>query len=174
MNNYKEIFTIDPGISNGSISRMIGSDIKSWNIDKMKKFENLVIFWDEQVNKCQNPLIIIEKISDYSDDFQNTGRAFRLQKLKSHYIELLSIIKLRGIPYIEVMPKSWQKYLSIYKPGEEYDDRKHRFKAIAERLFSMYKVTLKNCDSLLLLVFTRKKLNYDPLWIQENIKNEKS
>jgi len=93
--------------------------------------------------------------------------------LKNHYAEIRACLKINSIPYIEVMPLTWQRYLKIHIKKEDYSIRKHRYQDIAKDLFPQIKVTLKNCDSLLLLEFGEKKLYYDPLWIRQNIQTKK-
>lgn len=169
-----EIFGVDPGISNGSISKFSNNKYESQNM--FREQDDLFDFWRQQKETCKNPLVFIENITTYSSDYgkkENIGRAYGLDKLKRHYSELRSSIRMAGIPYIEIMPIHWQKYLKIHIKGEDYRTRKKRYQDIACEMFPAIKVTQKNCDALLLIEFARRKLKYDPMWVIQNIKKKK-
>lgn len=168
----KEIFTIDPGI-NGAISKYRSDRLESWNLEKMKTFEEQNYFFEYQKSICKLPLVFIENITTYQADASNVGKMFQLDKLKRHYADLRCALKNSGFPFIEVMPIHWMKYLNIYIPGEDRNVRKKRFKDIAKDDFPEIKVTLKNADSLLLINFARQKLKHDNLWILKNTKEPK-
>lgn len=160
-----EIFAVDPGSSNGGIVKFNGERYESWALSKIKDFEDLVKFWKYQAEICKLPLITLEMITTFNPDASNIGRMHRLNKLKNHYVELKSAIKLSKIQYIEVMPSSWQKYLQIHIDGEDYEIRKKRYKDISRDWFPGYNITGWNADAFLMIEFTRKKLKYDQRWI---------
>lgn len=169
----KEIFGVDPGISNGSIAKYSGS---GYEITPMyRDFNDLFDFWRAQKENCNNPLIFLENITTFSKDYgdkESVGRAFGLDKLKRHYTELRSAIKAAGIPYVEVMAVHWQRYLQIQIKGEDYRTRKKRYQDIAVEMFPSIKVTQKNCDALLLVEFAKRKLKYEPLWVIQKTKKK--
>lgn len=167
------LFGIDPGISNGAISKSTEYKLESWNIEKLKNFDDMNDFFKYQSEICKLPLVILEMITTYPIDSKEIGRMYQLQKLKNHYAEIRACLKINSIPYIEVMPVVWQKYLKIHIKREDYSIRKHRYQDIAKDLYPQIKVTLKNCDSLLLIEFGKRKLYYDPLWIKANTKTKK-
>lgn len=166
----KEIFTIDPGRLNGGIVKYTDK-YEVYQMSKMNDFVVLVDFWKSQAAICKVPLVFIEKINTFSSD---TGpRQWRLDKLKKHYTELISAIKLSGIPYVEVMPVVWQSYLKIRIKSEEYDARKNRFKDIAKEWFGDQKVYGWNADAFLMMRFAQHKLNYDHRWIISRLNEKK-
>jgi hypothetical protein len=174
------IFTIDPGRSNGAIVKY-SLITKRLEIHKMEKFKELSDFSDYfryQKSICKLPVCFMEKITSFPSDYNkgNIGKAFNLDKLKDHFVELRTSLKLAQIPTIEIMPRSWQQYLNHYIAGEDYKIRKARFKDIAKDEFSFEKVTLWNADALLLVQFAKKKLKYDSLWVvqQMRIKERKT
>jgi hypothetical protein len=97
---------------------------------------------------------------------------YQMNKLKDHYVELRSALKLAKIQYVEVMPGSWQKYLEIHKSGEDYRVRKDRYKDIAKSWFPSVRVAAWNSDALLLIEFGRKKLKYDNRWVLQRLKKK--
>jgi len=178
-----EIFGIDPGKSNGGFAKWNGERYEVWSIKKITSFDALVDFWKYQAEICKLPLVFIEQITTYPADFGNEGmtnekrsmmigRMYQMNKLKDHYVELRSALKLANIQFIEVMPSSWQKYLEIHKSGEDYKIRKERYKDIAASWFPSIQVTAWNSDALLLIEFGRKKLKYDNRWILNKLKKK--
>jgi hypothetical protein len=169
----KEIIGIDPGKSNGGVVKFNGERYETWPIKKMKTFEDMCDFFKYQAEICKMPLIFLEKITSFQGDFNDPnmkGRIFRMNKLKDHFVELKSAIKVSGINYIEIMPASWQKYLKIHQKGEEYKERKERYKDIAIDWFKGNKVVNWNADAFLIVEFGRTKLKYEPNWIHNRIK----
>ena len=167
----KELFTVDPGKSNGCILKYHPAD--GIELNKMPEtFEDLVDYFRYQQEICSVPMIFLEIVSLRKDD---TGKkAFRIQKMLNHYSELKSAIKLSGIPWIELHPRTWQTYLRIQIQGEDYDTRKTRFRDIATGWYPLEKVAKWNADALLILRFAQKKLDHDPLWILQNKKEPKN
>lgn len=182
-----ELFGIDPGISNGGITKYVpDKPIETLKMDKLKDFNDMCDWFRYQKEICKLPLVILENITSHSSDYGEKGetekqksirigRSMQLDKMKTHYAELRGAIKLARLPYIEVMPMSWQAYLKIRIKGEDYLVRKERFKDIAREFYPSVKVAAWNADSLLLVEFARRKLKYDRFWIVQNIKKpEKS
>lgn len=167
----KEVIAIDPGKSNGGIVISFGDN--KYRTIALKKLNdiNLLKQWlNDAKEACKLPLIIIEKINTYPGDYNDIGRAYGLEKLKQHYAELMSVVKLSGINYIPVMPRSWQNYIGIYEKGEDYKVRKERYKDIASDWFPGQKVVGWNADAFLLVEFAKKKLKYEPRWIHNKLK----
>lgn len=176
-----EIFGVDPGKSNGGISKYKNGKIETWNMKDISDFTDLCDFWKQQKETSKQPLIFIEKISTFKADLTNVppskkdeyiGRQRNMDKLKIHYVELISAIKVAEIPFIEIMPYHWQYYLKIHIHNEDYGIRKKRYKDIASDWFPGIKVTNMNCDSLLLIEFAKRRLKYDMFWILQHIKKD--
>lgn len=166
------IIGVDPGISSGSISKSTDGKLESWNLEKLKNFDDMNDFFKYQREICKLPIVMLEEINTYPGDARDVGRMYRLQKLKTHYAELRACLKINSLPYIEVQPRVWQGYLKIAIKNEDYTIRKRRYKDIATEMYPQIKVTLKNCDSLLLIEFCKRKLYYDPFWIRQNIQKK--
>jgi hypothetical protein len=169
----KDLFGIDPGKSNGGIVKYNGERYESWPLKKMNTFEGMVDFFKDQSKICKLPLVFLEKITSFAGDYNDPtqrGRIFQMNKLKEHYVEIKSALKISGIPFIEVMPMSWMKYLQVHIAKEERAIRKKRFICIAKDEFPGNKVVGWNADAFLLIAFGRKKLKYDPRWINQKLK----
>lgn len=175
-----EIFGIDPG-KNGGIVKY--TDIfQSFRLGAMHGDISLMCEWFKEQSKiCTNPLVMIEKITTFSSDHgksnenkqersRRIGRAYQLQKMKDHYAELMAAIKLSKIQYIEVMPMTWETYLSIRIKGEEYHVRKRRHKDLASDFATGHKITAWNADAVLLVEFARRKIQYDKRWVLQQLK----
>lgn len=158
-----ELFGLDPGKTNGALTKWTSKKIETWNLSKFKTFHDYCDFWRYQAEICKNPLVALEKINMYPADLQDVSRAYRLEKLKAHYVELRSSLKTADIPYIEVTPREWQSDLKIYIPGEDYPTRKKRYKDIADEHYPFTKITQINADSYLLVEWLRNMIRYSPL-----------
>lgn len=167
----KEIITIDPGKSNGGIVKLNENRYETWALGKFTDFEKIVDFFKYQAEICKLPLVVIEMITTFNPDSENIGRMHRLNKLKDHYVELKSAIKLSKMQWIEVMPSSWQKYINIHQPGEDHQVRKARYKEIAKDWFQGQNVVGWNADAFLLQEFIKKKLKYDQRWVHNKLKH---
>jgi len=165
----KELFGIDPGRKSGAIAKWNGK-IEIWQLDKFASSNDYFDFFRYQKEICQNPVIVIENITTYPADASNPGKMFRLEQMKTHYAELRAAIRASGISFIEVMPRSWMKYLHLYIDHEDRDIRKKRFKDIAKERYSYVKVNSKNADALLILEYARTRLKYDPQYFVSGIK----
>lgn len=175
----KEIFGIDPG-SNGGVVKYNGERFESRPLKKMETFEDMVDFFKYQKEICKMPLVFLEKITSFQSDYSDKdggnahiGKAFKMDKLKVHYTELISALKMAELPFIPVMATSWQRYIKIHKSGEEYKVRKNRYKDIAKDWHSAQKIVGWNADAYLLIDFARKKLKYEPSWIFKEMKKNK-
>lgn len=169
----KEIITIDPGKSNGGIVKFNGERFESWPIKKMENFESICDFFKYQAEICKLPLIFLEKITSFTKDYsdpKNRGRIFQMNKLKDHYVELKSAIKVSKMQFIEVMPYHWQKYINVHISNEESQVRKQRFKDIAKDWYQGQNIVGWNADAYLMVEFAQKKLKYDPMWIHNKLK----
>lgn len=168
----KELFGIDPGRTSGAIAKWNGR-IEIWLLEKFESSNDYFDFFRFQKNICQNPVIILENITTYPADASNPGKMFNLEKMKTHYAELRAAIRASEIPFIEVMPRTWMKYLHLYMDHEERNTRKHRFRDIAKDRYSQVKVNSKNADALLILEYARTRLKYDPHYFYTEIKRTK-
>lgn len=157
------IIGIDPGKSGGiAVWNANWSEIEVFKMPENVRDMNLL--FTELVNMTDKAFVILEKVQMQQGDVKNIGRMFRLQKLFANYEQIRVVLSIVGLPFIEVKPNEWQKYLRLAKKGEEYADRKRRLKEAALNLYPTVKVTLWNADALLLLEFGRRKKRNEPEW----------
>lgn len=172
----KELYSVDPGKSNGGVARWIDGKVNTFPLSKLTSYESIVDFFKSLVEGASLPLLVIEQITTFQGDIPGSnitpqersriiGRMYQMNKLKDHYVELISAIKLAHIPFIPVMPIHWQKYISVHIPGEDYEIRKHRLRDIAKDIYPGHKIVGWNADALLMIEFLRRKLKYDQRWI---------
>lgn len=167
----KEIITIDPGKSNGGIVKK-SDRYESWPLKKFE-FNDMVDFLKYQSEICKLPLIFIEKIQTFIGDYGDPkarARAYRLDKLKRHYTELLSAIKVNKIRYIEVHSYHWQKKIKIHIKNEDRNIRKKRYIDIAKEKFPGHKIVAWNADAFLLQNYANHMLILEPSWIHNKLK----
>jgi len=62
------MFGIDPGISNGAISKSTDNRVESWNMEKVKNFDDMNDFFKYQAEICKLPLAILEMITTFPGD----------------------------------------------------------------------------------------------------------
>lgn len=80
-------------------------------------------------------------------------------KIGLHYGALCMCLTSCSIPYSKIKAKQWQKEFNIQprKKTEPPGRFKSRLKAAAQELFPEVKVTLKNCDALLIALYCQRK-----------------
>lgn len=169
---YKTIIGIDPGKSGG---------IGYWNkgfakavkmpptIPEMQEYFQYIIDTFEQ------PLIFIEKVNAYRGDHDDSpGKMFGINKMLENYAQIVTVIKLSKIPFIEVYPISWQSKLglSFRKMKLTKTQRKNEYKQFASRCFpEINNMTLNVADALCIVQFGLNKVVNDELWIDDHIQN---
>lgn len=155
------IIGIDPGASGG---------IAVWRPNavpvtvKIPKSINEIVKYLEYWKEVGNVLVFLEKVQMFRSDDQ--GKQFRINAMLAGYERLKNALEVAGIPFVPVHPMSWQSYLKLRKKGEFKKVRKERYKSVAQEWFPEVKVTLWNCDALLLVAFGLKKKRDEPEWIQ--------
>lgn len=143
----KTIIGIDPGKSGGLA--IYSSFMQKPQVVKMPKTP--VLLKEVLSNYVDTNLVVyIEKVSRWRGDEQTGGKAFGIDKMLANYTELLTVMQLLSITYIEVLPRTWRKALNLPKINV-YKQRKDSNKKHAQYLFPAIKATLWNCDCLLIL-----------------------
>lgn len=112
------------------------------------------------------PILFCEHVQMRPQDSQG-GKQFGIIKMLKNYHQIEALIKNAHLPFIPVVPRTWQSKLKIHISREDYQVRKKRYKNIAQEWHKELKVTLKNCDALLILRFARYVLQNEPKWIDE-------
>ena len=154
---------IDPG-KGGAIAMWRDGKITAVNMPKTLKELNDYLHYIEEISV--KPIVFIEHVQARPSDMIG-GKGFGIIKMLKQYNEVTAYIKSNHLPLIPTYPISWQSKLKIKVKGEDYDTRKKRFNKIAKEWHPEIKVTLKNCDSLLLLRFGRFMLENNPDWVTE-------
>ena len=93
--------------------------------------------------ECSTPTVVIEKVWAFPTDARSNAFNFGV-----NYGKWLGIIASSNVKPILVTPKKWQ---DAYQPlSKEKKTRKKELKKIAEEMFPNIRVTLYNCDALLI------------------------
>jgi len=122
-----------------------------------------------------NTRVYVEEVSGFIGKRQPGSRMFNFGR---GYGQIEGILTAMRVPYVMVRPQAWQRALNIPKTSREkvpgtVDDlerlsiesgntqaereHKHVMRELAQRLYPTLKVTLGNCDALLLLEYARQK-----------------
>jgi hypothetical protein len=152
------ILGIDPGATGAMV--LVGQDYKPevFCFSKMTTFQ---IF--EALNFRINVFAVIERVHTF-------GRGSGASKhndfeFGKNYGKALGIIECAGLEYETIDPKTWQFYHKLggkwappgSTPQKEKTARKNAHKAKAQELFPDIKVTLENCDALLIAQYAWEK-----------------
>ncbi len=173
--NYDCIIGIDPGAAGGlamwTDSRLLTSPMP-------KDMAKVADFLDYAKDNYKKPIVFIEKINIRRDDLFG-GKVFRIQHMIENLANLKAMISLSGLPMVEIHPATWQTRLRLRIAGEQKTDRKRRYKEIATSLCPQLKVTMKNCDAILIMLcgvqIVTSPSKKDMRWLEKNIvKNERA
>lgn len=115
------------------------------------------------------PLVFVEKQQQFHSDFATPGKPFRGRAQLDNYERIKTVLSILEIPYIEVAPITWQTKLRIHQKGEEYADRKRRYKEVANLQCQTVKANNNTADALLITQFARLILKYQPEWVETRL-----
>ena len=74
------------------------------------------------------------------------------------------------IPFVPVMPYSWQKYLNLYDKSLTDTEKKRKYQSAANGYYPRAKgYALWASDAVCLVQFGHRKLSYDPKWCLEKM-----
>ncbi len=166
MKRFDRYIGIDAG-ANGAIAHISEGDFAK-TVSMPDSVEALYEYLKYLKETSENPLACLEKVNVWRED-ANRGKTFGIEKLKKSYNEITMALKLIKIPFIPVPPVTWQSYLHLAVRGEEYTERKRRFKLVAQAQFPQVKVTLTNADALLIMKFIALKNMREPDWIERKL-----
>lgn len=171
------IIAIDPGAS-GGIAVFSNGMLKS-AVSMPSSVDEMSEFFIHNKNTYENIIIYIEKVSAWSKGDDDPGKKFGINKMLKNYTELLTVIKISGLRFVEVAPVTWQstlklKFKNVDKvPFAKFKTfRKRKYKEFAQNCFPEVKVTLKTSDALCLVQFALVKISNDIGWIRERIQNK--
>ncbi len=142
---------IDPGASGGlatihgrsvELFQMPRTDRDLWNL--VRQFRSL------------STTTVLEKVWGHIGSGQPGSAMFNFG---ANYGSLKMALTAAGIPFEEIVPRTWQKALSVSprKKTETKTQWKNRLKAKAQQLFPQVDVTLATCDALLIAEFCKRK-----------------
>ena len=175
MNKESTIIAIDPGKS-GGIAVFANQRITA--VKMPSNVKDLQLYLKMIIETYDDPIVFIEKVQAYRGNEDDApGKKFGINKMLANYTELLTVIKLLEIPFIEVYPISWQSTLGLRIPKEKITktERKNRYKQFSQKCFpELGKITLATSDALCLVQFAFNKRLHDPSWINEKIQNNES
>lgn len=158
---------IDPGV-NGAVADLLGLINTRGRAAKAHNMpETEGDLWDLiiEYKGRPNPFAFIEQQAPRPTClFDRKTRTFKNVILKStcvlygNYMQLRQALTAAGIPYEEITPARWQRGLNIPPRKKKEPERKwkNRLKKKAQQLFPELKVTLKNCDALLIAVYCQR------------------
>lgn len=92
---------------------------------------------------------VIEKVHSMPN---NSGRS--MFTFGCNYGQWLGILATLKIPYIEVTPQKWMKWLGALPKDRK--DRKNRLKHLAQQRYPESKVTLATADALLIATYLKE------------------
>ena len=164
--NIDLIIAIDPG-KGGGIAIYRNGNINAVNMPKNAKEMHEYFTYLNSISK--NPICFIEEVSMFAGDQAKGGKSFNIAKMLMQFEQIKSMLSICNIPTIKVHPLTWQSRLKLRIKGEEKPARKKRYKQIAQQEQPHLKVTLKSCDSLLILKFGRLVLQNDTNWISDRL-----
>lgn len=106
-------------------------------------------FQREAINEFELPLVLLEKVGGFIRGVPAPGSA--MFNFGQNYGHLEAFVMAHGFPLVHVRPQEWQKAVGVSPiKDEKKTDHKNRLKAAAQRYFPETKVTLWNCDALLI------------------------
>jgi hypothetical protein len=165
----RTVIGIDPGASGGIavFHRGMATAVKMpKDVHEMNEYIQYL------KNTYDRPIVFIERLNVHRGDNDDTGMQFSIEKMLANYNQLLTVIRLSGLPMVQVYPISWQSMYGIRPPkGLEKTQRKAHFKNYAQTCFPEVKVTLATADALCLIAFGCEKINNDRQWVLDKVEN---
>lgn len=184
---YDRIIGIDPG-ANGAIAvydvgkqnirvgKMPVTEKRHFNRKKGKWYHrretdaSALMAYLQEFSQGTQAIVFLEKVQAHRGDVDTPGKSYGIGKLLANYEQLKAVLKLSGLPFVEVYPVSWQSTLHLKKrDGETDTERKRRYKEYAQANFPMVEVTMWNSDALILCEFGFIKLKTAPEWVWERL-----
>lgn len=164
--NVNCVIGIDPG-RNGGIAIYLDNVVE---VRRMPKEVTDLSFWLQELQNSCRPLIFVEKLQMRPNDLtDNRGKIYRIQRMLADYEALKTVLQMSGVPFALTHPMKWQQGLNLRIQGEEKAQRKRRYKDIAKYLFPNIRVTMWNCDALLIMSWGLSTVKANPKWVLANV-----
>lgn len=146
------IIGIDPGMSGGIVAMFL-EGLRVYGVYPMPKTEkDISNMLSLSVPEKQKVFAYIEKVHAFPG--QGVSSTFKFGK---NYGFLRGCLISLGIPFEEVLPRTWQKEFKMSKDKNESNTEwKNRLKGKAQQLFPNADITLKTCDALLIAEYGRR------------------
>jgi crossover junction endodeoxyribonuclease RuvC len=142
------IIGIDPGQS-GGLATLTPNDgawkAAAWPID-MTERDVSDLFWQIYADSSQDVFAFVERVHSFPG--QGVSSTF---KFGTNYGFLRGCLHTIGIPFEEVTPQCWQKFMRCLTGGD-----KNVSKAKAQQLFPDLKITHAIADALLIAEYGRR------------------
>lgn len=149
------IIAIDPGAS-GAICSLKNGQVSVVNMPD--KIFDLKVYFQGLIEGVDSSFCFIERVQSWVADDSQPGKRFGIEKMLRQYTEIKTVLTMLEIPFHETQARSWQKIFLNGEKFEEKKDRKARLKEICQQKFRHIKVTLKNCDALLILLYGNQEM----------------
>ena len=161
---YDTVISCDPGLSNGAFAIFRNGHTECKAISKLKTISGITTVLKCYKEISDNMIMFIEKTSTLPPSMykEEPFRVIQMNKLLKHHANLIAILTVLEIPFIEVHSRKWQSYLNLVVKGEGQKDRKNRYKSFAQKCYPELRATLVNSDALCLLQYGRLKLVREP------------
>ena len=138
------VLSIDPGSSGAAVLRSEAGDIIAI-IDYDGTTSIARALAHEPITQA-----VIERV--WASPVMSVSAAFAFGE---NYGAWCTAIALKGIPLVEVLPQAWQRTVCPHVRGTG-PERKRALKLEAQRRFPEIRVTLRNCDALLISEYAFK------------------
>lgn len=168
MKNPNTFIAIDPGKGGGIVLLSGGTVI----ISKMKDVSEFSNWLKEIKTQYENIIVFIEKVGRFRGEQDAGGKSFGIDKMLQNLAELMTVIKIEQLRYVEVPAITWQTSLKLkWKPTPEKQERKRRYKKFAEHHFPNRKITLATADAICIVLFAKMKSETDIQYIRDKMVN---
>ena len=140
------IISIDAGSKGAAVSRYTcnAQDIHSLELYKDEHTPADLAFNTAYTTEFESPVVIIERV--WASPVMGVSASFNFGY---NYASWIYAFKMVHVPIYSVTPQIWQKVVAPEIEGQG-SERKKKLKDKAVELFPNIRVTLSNCDALLL------------------------
>ena len=185
-----KIIGIDPGVSGGiAVMAKTGFSIYKMPITttlKKKRDKKNGGFKDVKDNKTDilafnellkdqseglDVMVFIEKVSAWPSDTDDAGKRFMIQKMLKNYDQMIAVITVLGLRYVEVTPQSWQKGLGFTNIGSKKILRKKAYRDYAKKLCPDLKITNETSDAVCIAQHGMRLTSLTPYLLEGKIQN---
>ena len=154
MKKYKIILGIDPG-KMGAIAIIKGKKVTAYKFPKELEDLSVIVKMYVDKYKTEDIKVLIEHVHAFPTDSRPS--AFSFGRNLGHWEGVLSTFELE---IDTVAPRTWQSFYDIPVIKNKHE-RKHWLKNKALELFPHLKITLANCDALLIANYAKENERTD-------------